>query len=136
VHNLSLVNLLSLVLLLLGAIDLGATVNHKPLFKVVPYLFGYKDETGECTLVNFKYKPINKYINEKVSSRTLHINHSKNKIPVLRNAIPVLGVKPKWGRYVLWSYFKIDLCPATSMESSRRDLWNDVAEHRSIVKSY
>jgi len=28
----------------------------------------------------------------------------------------------------------IDLCSATSMESSRRDLLNDLAEHRPIMK--
>jgi len=32
-------------------------------------------------------------------------------------------------------FFKIDVCSATSMESSRRDLLNDVAEHRSILKN-
>jgi len=31
-------------------------------------------------------------------------------------------------------FFKIDLCSATSMESSRRDLLNDMAEHRPILK--
>ena len=32
-------------------------------------------------------------------------------------------------------FFKIDLCSATSMESSRRDLLNDMAEHRPISKN-
>jgi len=31
-------------------------------------------------------------------------------------------------------FFKIDLCSATSMESSCRDLSNDMAEHRSAGK--
>jgi len=31
-------------------------------------------------------------------------------------------------------FFKIDPCWATSMERSRRDLSNDMAEHRSILK--
>ena len=61
---------------------------------------------------------------------------SKNKTPVVWNAKPVLGVKPKRARYVLRYFFKIDLCSATSMESSRRDLWNNVAKHRSILKNY
>jgi len=33
---------------------------------------------------------------------------------------------------VFWSFFKIDLCSATFMESSHRDLLNDMAEHRPI----
>ena len=32
-------------------------------------------------------------------------------------------------------FFKIALCSATSMESSRRDLFNDVAEHKPILKN-
>ena len=32
-------------------------------------------------------------------------------------------------------FFKIDLCSTTSMESSRRDLLNDMAEHKSILKN-
>jgi len=32
-------------------------------------------------------------------------------------------------------FFKIDLCSATSTESSRRDLLNDMAEHRPILKN-
>jgi len=31
--------------------------------------------------------------------------------------------------------FKIDLCSATSMESSRRDLLNDMAKHTSTLKN-
>jgi len=45
----------------------------------------------------------------------------------------VLGVKLKRG-YVFWLFFKIDLCSATSMESSRRDLLNDMPKHRSTIK--
>jgi len=33
-------------------------------------------------------------------------------------------------------FFKIDLCSATSMESSRRDLLNDMAKHKPILKNY
>ena len=36
---------------------------------------------------------------------------------------------------VFWLFFMIDLCSATSMESSRRGLLNDQAEHRPILKS-
>jgi len=61
--------------------------------------------------------------------------HSKNKTPILGNAVSVLGMKLKQGQYVFWSFFKIDLCSATSMESSRQDLLNDMAEQRSILKT-
>jgi len=47
----------------------------------------------------------------------------------------VLGVKLKRGLYVFWLFFKIDLCSATSMESSPRDLSNDVAERGSILNN-
>jgi len=60
---------------------------------------------------------------------------SKNKTPVLGNSIPVLDVKLKRG-YVFWIFFKIDLCSATSFERSRRELSIDVAEHRSMLRSY
>jgi len=63
------------------------------------------------------------------------VAHSKNKTPVLGNAAPVLGMKPKRGWYVFWLFFKIGLCSSTSMESSRRDLSNDVAEHGPILKN-
>jgi len=33
------------------------------------------------------------------------------------------------------TFFMIDLCSATSMDSSRRDLLNDTAEHRSIFEN-
>ena len=35
---------------------------------------------------------------------------------------------------VFWLFFKIDLCSATSIERSRRDLLNDVAELSSTLK--
>ena len=50
-------------------------------------------------------------------------------------AKPVLDTKLQRGHYVLWYFFNIDLCSATSMESSRRDLANDMAEHNPILKS-
>ena len=55
---------------------------------------------------------------------------SKNKTPILKNAIPVLGVKLK-----RLSSFKVDLCSATSFKRSRRELSIDVAEHRSILEN-
>jgi len=48
---------------------------------------------------------------------------------------PPLDVKLKQGQHVFWLFFKINLCPATSMESSHLDLLNDVTEHRSILKN-
>jgi len=49
-----------------------------------------------------------------------------------RELLPVLGVKIK--RAVRVSLiFMIDLSSATSMESSPRDLLNDMAEHKSIL---
>ena len=47
----------------------------------------------------------------------------------------MLGVKLKRRWYVFWPLFKVDLCSATSMESSRRDLFNDMAEHGAILKN-
>jgi len=46
----------------------------------------------------------------------------------------VLDVKLKRGSTFFFKK-KIDLCLAISMESSRRDLWNDMAEHRPILKN-
>ena len=60
--------------------------------------------------------------------------HSKNKTPVLGNAIPVLVLKLKRGKCV-GLFFNIDLCSASSMGSSRRDLLNDMTEHRPIFKN-
>jgi len=41
----------------------------------------------------------------------------------------------KTGQFAFWLLFKIGLCSATSMESSRRHLLNDVAELRSMLKN-
>jgi len=41
------------------------------------------------------------------------------------------GSETKRGHNVFWLFFKIDL--TISLEISRRDLSNDVAEHRSIL---
>ena len=68
--------------------------------------------------------------------RLEEIEHSKNKTPVLGDDIPVLGVKRKRGWYLFWLFFKIGLCSAITFKRSRRELSNDVAEHRSMLKSY
>jgi len=62
-------------------------------------------------------------------------NHIRIKTPVLGNVIPILGEKLKWGYYVFWLFFKIDMCSATPFKRSRRELSIDVAEHRSILKN-
>jgi len=59
----------------------------------------------------------------------------KTNPPVLGNAIPVLGVKPKRGWYVFRSFFKMGLCLAISFKRSRWELSIDVAGHRSILKN-
>jgi len=46
--------------------------------------------------------------------------------------MPVLGKKLKLGLRI---FFNIDLCSAISMESSSRDLLNDVAEYRPTLKN-
>jgi len=61
--------------------------------------------------------------------------HSKNNNPVLENAIPVLGVKPRRGWYVFLLFFKTGLRSAIYFKRSRRELSIDVAEHRSILKN-
>jgi len=61
--------------------------------------------------------------------------HSKNKTPVVGNAIP-LGVKPKQVWYVFWLFLKIGPCSAVSLKRSRRELSINVAEHRSMLKIY
>ena len=58
-----------------------------------------------------------------------------NLTPILGNAIPVLGVKLKGGCDVFSSFFCIDVCSGIPMESFRRDLLNDMAEHRPILKN-
>ena len=47
--------------------------------------------------------------------------HSKNNNPVLENAIPVLGVKPRRGWYVFLLFFKTGLRSAISFKRSRRE---------------
>jgi len=37
--------------------------------------------------------------------------------------------------YILVIFQRVHLCSATSMESSRRDLLNDMAEHRATLKN-
>ena len=43
-------------------------------------------------------------------------------------------MKLKRGLYIFWLFSKIGLRSAIPMESSRRDLLNDVAEHLSVFK--
>jgi len=45
-----------------------------------------------------------------------------------------MSISPKIKIHTTPLFFKIDLCSATSMESSRHDLSNDVAEHRPGLK--
>jgi len=59
----------------------------------------------------------------------------KKQNPVVVNAVPILGVKPKRGWYVYWLFFKIDLCSAISFKRSRRELSIDVAERKSMLKN-
>jgi len=61
-------------------------------------------------------------------------SHLKQSL-VLGNAVPVFSVKPKWGWYAFWLFFKIGLCSAISFERSRREFSIGVAEHGSIFKN-
>jgi len=60
--------------------------------------------------------------------------HIKNKTPVLGESIPVLGVKLKWGWYILWLLFKLGIRSAISFKRSRRELSIDLAEQIYIEK--
>jgi len=57
----------------------------------------------------------------------------KNKTPILGNAIPVLGMKPKWRCYVVFS--KTGECSTISLRTSRQELYIDLAEHRFTLKN-
>jgi len=64
--------------------------------------------------------------------------HSKNKTPVLGNAIQVLDVKLKAGVeriLVIFQDRSTYVCSAISFKRSRRELSIDVAERRSILKN-
>jgi len=62
--------------------------------------------------------------------------HSQNKISVMGNSLPVLGMKPKRGWWNLfWLYFKIGLCSAISFKRFRRELSIDEAEHCFLSKN-
>jgi len=55
----------------------------------------------------------------------------------LGSAITRFGCETKNGGGTCFGYFfKIGLCSATSFERSRRELSNDVAEHRYMLKNY
>ena len=49
--------------------------------------------------------------------------------------LSVLGMKLKRVEWVVWLFFNIDLCSATSIESSDGDLLNDMTEHKPILKN-
>jgi len=49
--------------------------------------------------------------------------------------LPVLRKKLREGQYVIWLFYKIDLCLTTSFQRSQRELSIDVAERRSILKN-
>ena len=51
--------------------------------------------------------------------------HNKN--TCFRECYTCFGCETKTREYVFWLFFKIGLCSATSMESSRRDILNDMA---------
>jgi len=55
--------------------------------------------------------------------------HSKNKTPVLGNALPVFGMNLKRGSAFLVIFQRRPMFSHIIMESSRRDLLNDNAEH-------
>ena len=61
--------------------------------------------------------------------------HSKTRTPVSGNVIPVRDVKLNREQCVFRYFFNTDLCSATSLESFGRDLLNDMAEHRPILKN-
>jgi len=63
------------------------------------------------------------------------VGSQEKRNPVLGIAIPVLGIKLTWWLCVFWYFFDIDLRPAISMESSRRDPLNDMAEHKPTLKN-
>ena len=60
-------------------------------------------------------------------------SHRKIQTPVLGNATCLWQLKR--GLCVFWYVFNVDLCSATSMESSRRVLLNDMAERMPILKN-
>jgi len=70
----------------------------------------------------------------KSRSQLWRTEHSKTKTRVLGNAAAVLGVKLKRELRIL-VIFQNRLCSATSPESLRGDLSNDVAEHRRFLKN-
>jgi len=61
--------------------------------------------------------------------------HNQNQTAVLGNSIPVLGVKPKRGRYVFGLFFEIGRSSVISFKKFRRELSIDAAEHKSTSKN-
>jgi len=66
---------------------------------------------------------------------TITTSSSQKRNTCFREFLPVLGVKLKRRLCEFWLFFEIDLCSVTSIESSRRNILNYMAEYRSIMKS-
>jgi len=60
------------------------------------------------------------------SSRRDHLNDMADNMSILKN---------DQNTHYTPTFFKIDLCPATSMETSRKEVLNYKAENRSILKN-
>ena len=72
-----------------------------------------------------------------INRRLLTSDHTEQETHFeLRKFLVVLAVNLKRGESVFfWYFFKMDLCLATSMERSRRDFFNDMVEHKTILKN-
>jgi len=55
--------------------------------------------------------------------------------PVLGSSIPVLGMKVKQGKGVIWLFMKMNLSTTISMKRSRRELSIDMVIQRGIYKN-
>jgi len=62
-------------------------------------------------------------------------DYSINKTPILWNATPILDMRLNGGSMYFGHVLKIDLCLATSIESSCRSLLSDMAQHRSFLEN-
>jgi len=66
-------------------------------------------------------------------SFTLLIVHSKNNPPFWGMPYLFFGYETEIGVVRILDFFNVDLCSATSVESSRRDLLNDTTERKHIL---
>ena len=66
--------------------------------------------------------------------QTSSTNTLKTK-PPLRECYTCFECQTKTGVVRILIFFNPDVCSATSMESSRQDLLNDMAKHRAILKN-